>query len=46
MVGPFIFLDQMGPEILRAGKGLDVDAIAPEIDGRFMSAFVRAVKPA
>ena len=24
MVGPFIFLDQMGPEILVAGKGLDV----------------------
>src|SRR3982751_485189 len=24
MVGPFIFLDQMGPEILRAGAGLDV----------------------
>lgn len=24
MVGPFIFLDQMGPEILRAGKVLDV----------------------
>lgn len=24
MVGPFIFLDQMGPEILRDGKGLDV----------------------
>ena len=24
MVGPFIFLDQMGPEILRAGSGLDV----------------------
>jgi redox-sensitive bicupin YhaK (pirin superfamily) len=24
MVGPFIFLDQMGPEVLRAGKGLDV----------------------
>lgn len=24
MVGPFIFLDQMGPEILSAGKGLDV----------------------
>ena len=23
-VGPFVFLDQMGPEILRAGKGLDV----------------------
>ena len=24
MVGPFIFLDQMGPEVLRAGRGLDV----------------------
>ena len=24
MVGPFIFLDQMGPEILRDGQGLDV----------------------
>ncbi len=24
MVGPFIFFDQMGPEILRAGQGLDV----------------------
>src|SRR5688572_15665962 len=23
-VGPFIFLDQMGPEILSAGRGLDV----------------------
>src|SRR5215207_1521706 len=23
-VGPFIFLDEMGPEILTAGKGLDV----------------------
>jgi 2-polyprenyl-3-methyl-5-hydroxy-6-metoxy-1,4-benzoquinol methylase len=26
-------------------KGIDVDAIAPQIDGKFMSAFVRAVKP-
>ena len=24
MVGPFIFLDQMGPEVLRGGRGLDV----------------------
>jgi redox-sensitive bicupin YhaK (pirin superfamily) len=24
MVGPFIFLDQMGPEVLGAGRGLDV----------------------
>jgi arsenite methyltransferase len=28
-----------------AGAGLDPDAVAPEIDGRFMSAFVRARKP-
>jgi SAM-dependent methyltransferase len=25
--------------------GIDIDAIAPEVDGKFMSAFVRAVKP-
>src|SRR3712207_2231051 len=24
MVGPFIFLDQMGPEVLSAGRGFDV----------------------
>jgi SAM-dependent methyltransferase len=29
-----------------AGNGVDVDAIAPQIEGKFMSAFVRAVKPA
>jgi arsenite methyltransferase len=28
-----------------SGKGIDVDAIAREVDGKFMSAFVRAVKP-
>lgn len=28
-----------------AGQNIDVDAIAPQIDGKFMSAFVRAVKP-
>jgi arsenite methyltransferase len=28
-----------------SGQGIDVDAIAPEIDGKFMSAFVRATKP-
>src|SRR5437867_10359439 len=27
------------------GQGIDVDAIAPDIDGKFMSAFVRATKP-
>jgi len=29
-----------------AGAGLDAETIAREVDGRFMSAFVRAKKPA
>ena len=29
-----------------ADRGVDVDAIAPQVDGKFLSAFVRAVKPA
>jgi ubiquinone/menaquinone biosynthesis C-methylase UbiE len=29
-----------------AAEGIDVDAIAPQVDGRFLSAFIRAVKPA
>src|SRR6266540_5448540 len=28
-----------------AGSGIDADAIAPDVDGKFMSAFVRARKP-
>jgi arsenite methyltransferase len=28
-----------------AGEGIDADAIAPLIEGKFMSAFIRAVKP-
>jgi 2-polyprenyl-3-methyl-5-hydroxy-6-metoxy-1,4-benzoquinol methylase len=31
-------------DILSA-EGVDVDALAPQVDGKFMSAFVRAVKP-
>jgi len=31
---------------LLAAEGIDANAIAPEIDGKFMSAFIRAVKPA
>jgi arsenite methyltransferase len=27
------------------GEGLDVDAIAPQVENKFMSAFIRAVKP-
>jgi hypothetical protein len=29
-----------------SAKGYDVDAVADEIDGKFVSAFVRAIKPA
>jgi SAM-dependent methyltransferase len=29
-----------------SGEGIDVDAIAPRIEGKFISAFIRAVKPA
>jgi hypothetical protein len=29
-----------------SSSGVDADAIAPQVDGKFMSAFVRAVKPA
>jgi len=28
-----------------SGRGIDVDAIAPQVEGKFMSAFIRAVKP-
>jgi arsenite methyltransferase len=28
------------------GEGIDVDAIAPQVEGKFISAFIRAVKPA
>ena len=30
---------------LLSTEGIDVEAIAPEVDGKFISAFVRAVKP-
>jgi arsenite methyltransferase len=29
-----------------SGQGVDVDAIAPLVDGKFLSAFIRATKPA
>jgi hypothetical protein len=28
-----------------AGSGIDADAVAPQVDGKFMSAFIRARKP-
>ena len=49
--------DEIGIEVTRvyniedartflAGQGVDVDAIAPHVEGKFMSAFIRATKPA
>jgi SAM-dependent methyltransferase len=32
--------------VFLSGQGIDVDRLAPQVDGRFMSAFVRATKPA
>jgi hypothetical protein len=29
-----------------SGQGLDVDSMAPQVEGKFMSAFIRAKKPA
>jgi len=29
-----------------SGQGIDVDTIAPQVDGKFFSAFIRATKPA
>jgi ubiquinone/menaquinone biosynthesis C-methylase UbiE len=29
-----------------SGQGIDVDAMAPAVEGKFLSAFIRAVKPA
>ncbi|HEY3937566.1 MAG TPA: methyltransferase domain-containing protein, partial [Bryobacteraceae bacterium] len=29
-----------------SGEGIDVDAIAPQVENKFMSAFIRATKPA
>jgi len=32
--------------VFLSAQGIDVDAMAPQVEGKFMSAFVRAVKPA
>jgi arsenite methyltransferase len=40
-----VYRSEDARDILRA-EDIDVDAIAPQLDGKFMSAFIRAVKPA
>jgi len=39
-----IYMAEEAKDIL-AAEGLDVEVVAAEVDGKFMSAFVRAVKP-
>ena len=39
-----VYLIEDAREFL-SGQNIDVDAITPQVDGKFMSAFVRAVKP-
>ena len=39
-----IYRAEDAQETLR-NEGIDIEAIAPQVDGKFMSAFVRAVKP-
>ncbi len=40
-----IYRTEDARDLLRA-EGIDVEAIAPQVDGKFMSAFIRAIKPA
>jgi len=39
-----VYRVQEAREFLR-GQGIDVDTLAPQVDGKFMSAFIRATKP-
>ena len=43
---PTRFYEAADAAAFLAQSGLDVDAVAREIDGKFMSAFIRATKPA
>jgi ubiquinone/menaquinone biosynthesis C-methylase UbiE len=40
-----VYKVEQAREFLEA-KGIDVESIAPQVDGKFLSAFIRAVKPA
>ena len=44
-VEPTRIYDVEDARVFLTGKGVDLDAIAPQVEGKFMSGFVRAVKP-
>jgi arsenite methyltransferase len=45
-IEPTRVYDIEGARTFLTGQGIDVDAIAPQVEGKFMSAFIRATKPA
>ncbi|HEX3744598.1 MAG TPA: arsenite methyltransferase [Bryobacteraceae bacterium] len=45
-IEPTRFYDIEDARLFLTGEGIDVDAMAPQVAGKFMSAFIRAVKPA
>ena len=44
-IEPTRIYDIEDARVLLAGKGIDIDVIAPQVEGKFISGFVRAVKP-
>lgn len=44
-IEPTRVYDVLDARVFLTGQGVDVDAIAPQVEGKFMSAFIRAVKP-
>jgi arsenite methyltransferase len=45
-IEPTLVYDIEDARAFLSGQGVDVDAIAPQVEGKFMSAFIRATKPA
>jgi SAM-dependent methyltransferase len=44
-IEPTRIYDVEDARVFLSGEGVDVDAIAPQVQGKFMSAFIRAAKP-
>ena len=44
-IEPTRLLQHRGRARFLTDKGIDVDAIAPQVESKFMSGFIRAVKP-
>jgi SAM-dependent methyltransferase len=44
-IEPTRIYDIEDARVFLSGQGIDVDAITPQVEGKFMSAFIRAIKP-